>query len=95
MSEFSPLPPSDDASDLNTLSASIARISEKIASIEDAVKNLTQNRAQLEGKIDEAHKRVQRILSRLPEQNDGRQLNLLGEAITPTNSEDDSEPTTH
>ena len=62
---------------------------------EDAVKNLTQNRAQLEGKIDEAHKRVQRILSRLPEQNDGRQLNLLGEAIPPTNSEDDSEPTTH
>lgn len=95
MSELSPLPPSDDASDLNTLSASIARISEKIGAIEDAVKNLTQNRAQLEGKIDEAHKRVQRILSRLPEQNDGRQLNLLGEAIPPTNSEDDSEPTTH
>jgi predicted nucleic acid-binding Zn-ribbon protein len=95
MSELSPLPPSDDASDLDTLSTSIARISEKIASIEDAVKNLTQNRAQLEGKIDEAHKRVQRILSRLPEQNDGRQLNLLGESIPPTNSEDDSEPTTH
>jgi chromosome segregation ATPase len=95
MSELSPLPPSDEASDLNTLSASIARISEKISFIQDAVRNLTQSRAQLEGKIEDAQKRVQRILSRLPEQNDGRQLNLLGEVIPPTNPEDDSEPTTH
>ena len=53
------------------------------------------SRAQLEGKIEDAQKRVQRILSRLPEQNDGRQLNLLAEANPPTNPEDDSEPTTH
>ena len=95
MSELSPIPPSKDASDLNSLSISIARISEKISLIEDAVKNLNQNRAQLEGKIDEAQKRVQRILSRLPDQSDGRQLNLLGEVATPNNPEDDNEPTTH
>lgn len=95
MSELSPIPPSKDASDLNSLSISIARISEKISLIEDAVRNLNQNRAQLEGKIDDAQKRVQRILSRLPDQSDGRQLNLLGEVATPNNPEDDNEPTTH
>ena len=95
MSELSPLPPSEDTSELNSLSSSIARLSEKIELIQNAVKNLTQSRAQLEGKIDDAHKRVQRILSRLPEQSDGRQLNLLGEAIPPNIPEDDNEPTTH
>jgi predicted RNase H-like nuclease (RuvC/YqgF family) len=59
------------------------------------VRNLTQNREQLEGKIEDAQKRVKRILNRLPEQSDGRQLNLLGETIPTSNSEDDSEPTTH
>ena len=95
MSELSPIPPNNDASDLNSLSISIARISEKISLIEDAVRSLNQNRAQLEGKIDDAQKRVQRILSRLPDQSDGRQLNLLGEVATPNNPEDDNEPTTH
>ncbi|ANI99884.1 hypothetical protein A8O14_07270 [Polynucleobacter wuianus] len=90
MSEPTPLPPS-----LDDLSASLERLSEKISLIQGAVRNLNQSRLQLEGKIEDAQKRVQRILSRLPEQNDGRQLNLLGEAIPPTNSEDDSEPTTH
>jgi predicted nucleic acid-binding Zn-ribbon protein len=80
---------------LSDLSQSLARLAEKISLIQDAVRNLHQSRAQLEDKIEDAQKRVQRILSRLPEQSDGRQLNLLGEAIPPTNPEDDSEPTTH
>ncbi|MBU3633777.1 hypothetical protein [Polynucleobacter sp. AP-Feld-500C-C5] len=80
---------------LGALSASIQRLSEKISLIQEAVRNLNQSHVQLEGKIEDAQKRVQRILSRLPEQSDGRQLNLLGEAIPPTNPEDDSEPTTH
>ena len=95
MSELSPIPPSEDTSDLSSLSISIARISEKISLIEEAVRNLNQNRVQLENKIDDAQKRVQRILSRLPDQSDGRQLNLLGEVATPNNPEDDNEPTTH
>jgi predicted nucleic acid-binding Zn-ribbon protein len=82
-------------SNLGALSASIQRLSEKISLIQEAVRNLNQSHVQLEGKIEDAQKRVQRILSRLPEQSDGRQLNLLGEAIPPTNPEDDSEPTTH
>ena len=80
---------------LGALSASIQRLSEKISLIQEAVRNLIQSHVLLEGKIEDAQKRVQRILSRLPEQSDGRQLNLLGEAIPPTNPEDDSEPTTH
>ena len=90
-------PPSSSQADpvLDTLSASIRRVSEKVQAATDAVKNLHQNRAQLESKIEDAQKRIQHILSRLPEQSDGRQLNLLGEAIPPTRPEDDSEPTTH
>ncbi len=90
-----PLSSSAGNVDLDDLSASIRRLSEKISLIHDAVRNLHQSRAQLEGKIEDAQKRVQRILSRLPEQNDGPQLNLLGETIPPTNPEDDNEPTTH
>lgn len=92
MNEPNPLPTGNDT---DSLCASIRRVTEKVQSISDAVKQLTQNRVQLEGKIEDAQKRVQRILSRLPEKNDGRQLNLLGETIPPTNPEDDSEPTTH
>jgi predicted nucleic acid-binding Zn-ribbon protein len=90
MSELPSQPPFPD-----DLGASLQRLSEKIALIQDAVRNLTQNREQLEGKIEDAQKRVKRILNRLPEQSDGRQLNLLGETIPTSNSEDDSEPTTH
>ena len=82
-------------SDIDALCASIHRVSEKIQMVSEAVQKLTQNRAQLEGKIDEAQKRVQRILSRLPDQSDGRQLNLLGEVVPTNNPEDDNEPTTH
>jgi predicted nucleic acid-binding Zn-ribbon protein len=93
MNELHPHSTGDE--DLDTLSVSIKRLSEKLSLVQDAVRNLNQSRTLLEGKIEDAQKRVQRILSRLPEQSDGRQLNLLGEVIPPTNSEDDSEPTTH
>ena len=95
MSETSPLSTGDLALGMDALCASINRVAGKIQAISEAVKNLNLNKVQLEGKIDDAHKRVQRILSRLPEQSDGRQLNLLGEAIPPTNPEDNNEPTTH
>ena len=95
MNEQTPF--SSDLSDteIESISASVKRLTDKVHSIAEAVKNLSQNRAQLEDKIEGAQKRIQHILSRLPEQSDGRQLNLLGEAIPPTNGEDDSEPTTH
>ena len=95
MNETSPPSTGDLALDMDALCASINRVAGKIQAISEAVKNLNLNKVQLEGKIDDAHKRVQRILSRLPEQSDGRQLNLLGEAIPPPNPEDNNEPTTH
>ena len=95
MSEQTPFFPDLNDTKLESISASIERLTGKVQVITEAVKNLTQNRVQLEGKIEGAQKRIQHILSRLPEQNDGRQLNLLGVAIPPTNAEDDSEPTTH
>lgn len=93
MSEQTPSSSSDISPD--DLSAIVQRVADKLQLIAEAVKNLNQNRTQLEGKIEDAQKRIQHILSRLPEQSDGRQLNLLGEAPPPTNSEDDNEPTTH
>ncbi len=95
MSEQTSLPQSLEASNMDALSISIQRLTEKISLIQDAVKNLTRDRALQENKIEDAQKRIQHILSRLPDQSDGRQLNLLGEAAPPNNPEDDHEPTTH
>jgi len=88
-------PPSSGDSSVNDLSTSIKRVTDKLRLISEAVKSLNQNRTQLESKIEDAQKRIQHILSRLPEQSDGRQLNLLGKTTPPINSEDDNEPTTH
>jgi septal ring factor EnvC (AmiA/AmiB activator) len=94
MTEYTPQVPSDPA-ESDPIAASLQRLSKKIQLIADAVKTLNQDRGQLEAKIEDAQKRIQHILSRLPEQSDGRQLNLLSEPVTPTNQEDDNEPTTH
>ena len=95
---ISPNTPSNtDSSSLTRedLSAAIKRIATKVQLIADAVNGLCHDRAQLEGKIEDAQQRIQHILSRLPEQSDGRQLNLLGQVVAPPIPEDDTEPTTH
>lgn len=94
MTEYIPHVPSD-TTESDPIAASVQRLAGKIQLISDAVKALHQDRVQLENKIEDAQKRVQHILSRLPEQSDGRQLNLLSEPAKPTNPEDDNEPTTH
>ena len=81
--------------DLGSIEASIQRLTEKLVLVTAAVQKLAADRVQLEEKIEDAQKRIQHILSRLPEQSDGRQLNLLGKTTPPINSEDDNEPTTH
>jgi hypothetical protein len=93
MTEYTPHVPSD-STESDPMALSLHRLKGKIQLISDAVKALHQDRIQLETKIEDAQKRIQHILSRLPEQSDGRQLNLLGEPVTP-NPEDDNEPTTH
>ena len=94
MTEYNPHVPSD-STESDSVAESLQRLSKKIQLISDAVKSLHQDRLQLETKIEDAQKRIQHILSRLPEQSDGRQLNLLGDPAPPTNPEDDNEPTTH
>ncbi len=94
MTEYTPQVP-NDATESDSIAESLQRLSHKIQLISDAVKALRQDRNQLEIKIEDAQKRIQHILSRLPDQSDGRQLNLLGEPVTPPNPEDDNEPTTH
>jgi predicted nucleic acid-binding Zn-ribbon protein len=94
MNEHTPHTP-NELPESDPISTSIQRLSKKIQAVADAVKVLHQDHSQLETKIGDAQKRIQHILSRLPEQSDGRQLNLLGEPVTPANLEDDNEPTTH
>ena len=74
----------------DSLEQVLRRLSEKLKMVSASVEALRQDRIMLEGKIEDAQKRIQHILSRLPEQSDGRQLNLLGEPATPTNPEDDN-----
>jgi septal ring factor EnvC (AmiA/AmiB activator) len=85
----------NDSSESDLMTVSLQRVSKKIQLITEAVKALHEDRTQLEAKIEDAQKRIQHILSRLPEQSDGRQMNLLGEPVIPTNPEDNNEPTTH
>jgi septal ring factor EnvC (AmiA/AmiB activator) len=94
MSEYTPSTPSE-SSESDSIAISLQRLSKKIQLITEAVNALHQDRTQLEMKIEDAQKRIQHILSRLPEQSDGRQMNLLGEPATPINPEDSNEPTTH
>ena len=85
----------DEPEAIDMIASGLQRLSTKIQMISDAIKKLHQDRSQLESKIEDAQKRIQHILSRLPEQSDGRQMNLLGETTSPANPEDDNESTTH
>jgi chromosome segregation ATPase len=81
---------------LSNLNQAIARLKDKLTLATKAMEEARQDRARLETKIADAQNRIQHILSRLPEQNDTRQLNLLAtEEPNPTISGDDHEPTTH
>jgi len=81
---------------LSNLHVALARLKDKLTLATKAMEEVRQDRARLETKIVDAQNRIQHILSRLPEQSDTRQLNLLTtDEPTPTISGDDHEPTTH
>lgn len=83
-------------SSLGNLNRAIARVKDKLTLASKALEEARQDRARLETKIADAQNRIQHILSRLPEQSDTRQLNLLAtDEPSPTISGDDHEPTTH
>lgn len=77
------------------LFVALKRVAAKVELIATTVKCLQEDHVLLQEKIDDAQQRIQHILSRLPEQSDGRQMNLLGEVLTPSTPEDSNEPTTH
>jgi len=81
---------------LSNLQLALARLKDKLTLATKAMEEVRQDRARLETKIVDAQNRIQHILSRLPEQTDTRQLNLLAaDEPNPTISGDDHEPTTH
>ena len=81
---------------LSNLNQAIARLKDKLTLATKALEEVRQDRARLETKIADAQSRIQHILSRLPEQSDTRQLNLLAvDEPNPIISGDDHEPTTH
>jgi len=83
-------------SSLSDLNQAIARLKDKLTLATKAMEEARHDRARLETKIVDAQNRIQHILSRLPEQTDTRQLNLLAtDEPNPTISGDDHEPTTH
>ena len=83
-------------SSLSDLNQAIARLKDKLTLATKAMEEARQDRARLETKIVDAQNRIQHILSRLHEQTDTRQLNLLAtDEPNPTISGDDHEPTTH
>lgn len=83
-------------SSLGDLNQAIARLKDKLTLATKAMEEVRHDRARLETKIADAQNRIQHILSRLPEQTDTRQLNLLvTDEPNPTISGDDHEPTTH
>jgi predicted nucleic acid-binding Zn-ribbon protein len=87
--------PSSESS-LSNLNGALTRLKDKLTLAAKAVEEARQDRSRLEAKITDAQSRIQHILSRLPEQSDTRQLNLLAtDEPNPTISGDDHEPTTH
>lgn len=77
----------------DSLEQTLRRLAEKLKMVNASVDSLRQDRVLLEGKIEDAQKRIEHILKRLPEQNDSRQMNLLGD--TTPSADKDHDPTTH
>ena len=76
----------------DSIEQTLRRLSEKLKMVNASVEALRQDRVTLESKIEDAQKRIEHILKRLPEQSDSRQMNLLGDN---TMINKDHDPTTH
>ena len=76
----------------DSIEQTLRRLSEKLKMVNASVEALRQDRVTLESKIEDAQKRIEHILKRLPEQGDSRQMNLLGDN---TMIDKDHDPTTH
>ena len=61
----------------NRLQDSLARLDGKVRTLLEAIEQSNQQRLALETKIEDAQTRIQNILSKLPNQSDTRQMDLL------------------
>jgi len=76
----------------DSIEQTLRRLSEKLKIVNASIEALRNDRVALESKIEDAQKRIEHILKRLPEQTDSRQMNLLGDN---TIVDKDHDPTTH
>ena len=76
----------------DSIEQTLRRLSEKLKMVNASVEALRNDRVALESKIEDAQKRIEHILKRLPEQSDSRQMNLLGDTAM---IDKDHDPTTH
>ncbi len=76
----------------DSIEQTLRRLSEKLKMVNASVEALRNDRVALESKIEDAQKRIEHILKRLPEQSDSRQMNLLGDNVI---IDKDHDPTTH
>lgn len=67
----------DNRPTLELLMETIDRVSSKLSRLQDEVRAIQSERNGMEVKIAEAQTRIHKILSKLPNQEDTRQLNLL------------------
>ena len=61
----------------NRLQDTLARLEGKTKALLDAVEQTRKERLSLESKIEDAQGRIQQILSKLPQQTDNGQMDLL------------------
>ena len=61
----------------NRLQDSLARLDAKVRTLLESIEQSNQQRLALETKIEDAQTRIQNILSKLPNQSDTRQMDLL------------------
>lgn len=62
---------------LTTIDARLDRILQKLEQLQNEVKTIQSERTDMGNKIEDAQARIQKILNRLPKQEDNRQMKLL------------------
>ncbi len=62
---------------LHTLEAHLDRITQKLDQLRNELKTIQSERTDMGNKIEDAQARIQKILNRLPKQEDNRQMKLL------------------
>ena len=70
---------------LTTIDARLDRILQKLEQLQGELKTVQSERTDMGNKIEDAQARIQKILNRLPKQEDNRQMKLLdGEIVDKT-----------